>query len=190
MFLSSLALLPTIQHKFDDDEILEKTNLVNETNLVKALHSFKANEEGELEFKRGDLIQVVERNEDGWWKGTLNGREGIFPSNYVDENEKKEESIKDGAMDEIKEDVNEGQQQKELEGKSQEKQHQQRAAFSYLPPGGNLQIPALKPTSKAPAMEAPPQKEPSAGKCGTCGCEEFHANMFRPGHCNNCFHKH
>ncbi|CAO0790958.1 unnamed protein product [Mucor circinelloides] len=26
--------------------------------------------------------------------------------------------------------------------------------------------------------------------CGDCGCTEFTANIFKKGHCNNCFHKH
>lgn len=26
--------------------------------------------------------------------------------------------------------------------------------------------------------------------CGDCGCDEFVANVFKKGHCNNCFHKH
>jgi hypothetical protein len=26
--------------------------------------------------------------------------------------------------------------------------------------------------------------------CGDCGCDEFTANIFKKGHCNNCFHKH
>ncbi|KAI9261227.1 hypothetical protein EDC94DRAFT_519637 [Helicostylum pulchrum] len=30
----------------------------------------------------------------------------------------------------------------------------------------------------------------SAPACHDCGCDEFTANVFKKGHCNNCFHKH
>lgn len=30
----------------------------------------------------------------------------------------------------------------------------------------------------------------STPACGDCGCNEFVANIFKKGHCNNCFHKH
>lgn len=30
----------------------------------------------------------------------------------------------------------------------------------------------------------------SSTSCGECGCNDFTANVFKKGHCNNCFHKH
>lgn len=30
----------------------------------------------------------------------------------------------------------------------------------------------------------------SAPACHDCGCDDFTANVFKKGHCNNCFHKH
>ena len=53
--------------------------------MVKALFDFTPQEEGELEFKRGDLIQVVEKDDPNWWRGKLANKEGMFPSNYVEE---------------------------------------------------------------------------------------------------------
>lgn len=50
---------------------------------VKALFDFKPQEDGELEFKRGDIIEVVERDDPNWWRGKVGSREGLFPSNYV-----------------------------------------------------------------------------------------------------------
>ena len=37
----------------------------------------------ELSFKVGEIIKVLKISEVGWWKGTLNGIEGWFPSSYV-----------------------------------------------------------------------------------------------------------
>ncbi len=37
----------------------------------------------ELPFKVGDVIEVIETSDDGWWTGRCHGREGLFPVNYV-----------------------------------------------------------------------------------------------------------
>ncbi|TBU23106.1 BAR-domain-containing protein [Dichomitus squalens] len=52
---------------------------------VVALYDFEAQAEGDLDFKAGDRIEVVERTEstEDWWTGRLNGRQGVFPGNYV-----------------------------------------------------------------------------------------------------------
>ncbi len=49
----------------------------------KALFDFEAKEDGELHFKRGDTIQVLDKPDPNWWKGICNGQTGIFPYNYV-----------------------------------------------------------------------------------------------------------
>lgn len=33
----------------------------------------------------GDVIAVIERRKDDWFKGNLNGKVGLFPGNYVEE---------------------------------------------------------------------------------------------------------
>ncbi|XP_072292965.1 rho guanine nucleotide exchange factor 6 isoform X2 [Eucyclogobius newberryi] len=53
--------------------------------LVKARFNFKQNNEDELSFSKGEVILVLRQEEGGWWEGTLNGRTGWFPSNYVRE---------------------------------------------------------------------------------------------------------
>ena len=32
----------------------------------------------------GDVIEGIEIVDEGWWKGTCNGKEGMFPSNFVE----------------------------------------------------------------------------------------------------------
>lgn len=51
---------------------------------VKALYDFEPNEEGELAFKEGDIIRVIDSAYKDWWKGEFRGQIGIFPVNYVD----------------------------------------------------------------------------------------------------------
>ncbi|EJT98964.1 BAR-domain-containing protein [Dacryopinax primogenitus] len=54
---------------------------------VTALYDFAAQAEGDLEFRVGDKIELVERtaSSEDWWTGKLNGRTGVFPGNYVQE---------------------------------------------------------------------------------------------------------
>ncbi|KIV93090.1 hypothetical protein PV10_04334 [Exophiala mesophila] len=52
-----------------------------------ALFTFDADQEGDLGFKKGDVITITKRteNKSDWWTGrTEDGRTGIFPSNYVE----------------------------------------------------------------------------------------------------------
>ncbi|XP_006049531.2 rho guanine nucleotide exchange factor 6 isoform X6 [Bubalus bubalis] len=53
--------------------------------IVKARFNFKQTNEDELSVCKGDIIYVTRVEEGGWWEGTLNGRTGWFPSNYVRE---------------------------------------------------------------------------------------------------------
>ncbi|VDN42134.1 unnamed protein product [Gongylonema pulchrum] len=47
-----------------------------------ALYDFQAMEPTDLDLRAGDRILVTEAVNE-WWKGTCNGRTGIFPANYV-----------------------------------------------------------------------------------------------------------
>ncbi|NWX17981.1 CD2AP protein, partial [Aegotheles bennettii] len=51
----------------------------------KVLFEYVPQNEDELELKLGDVIDIIEEVEEGWWSGTLNGRTGLFPSNFVKE---------------------------------------------------------------------------------------------------------
>ncbi|XP_049536510.1 uncharacterized protein LOC125951605 isoform X1 [Anopheles darlingi] len=50
---------------------------------VQAQYSFKGSNNDELCFKKGDIITLTQREEGGWWEGTLGDKTGWFPSNYV-----------------------------------------------------------------------------------------------------------
>ncbi|XP_063793503.1 rho guanine nucleotide exchange factor 6 isoform X2 [Pseudophryne corroboree] len=53
--------------------------------VVKAKFNFKQQNEDELSFCKGDTIYVTKMIDGGWWEGSLNGKMGWFPSNYVKE---------------------------------------------------------------------------------------------------------
>ncbi|KAN0062604.1 BAR adaptor protein Hob1 [Thecaphora frezii] len=52
---------------------------------VVALYDYTATADGDLTFKAGDRILVLERtaSTEDWWTGQLNGQKGVFPGNYV-----------------------------------------------------------------------------------------------------------
>ncbi|KAK7466802.1 hypothetical protein BaRGS_00037118, partial [Batillaria attramentaria] len=50
---------------------------------VKAIFNFKGTNNDELCFSKGDIVTVTQVVDGGWWEGTLNGKTGWFPSNYV-----------------------------------------------------------------------------------------------------------
>ncbi|XP_012682795.1 CD2-associated protein [Clupea harengus] len=60
--------------------------------LCKALFEYVPQNEDELELKMGDIIEVTEEVEEGWWSGLLNGKFGLFPSNFVKEMEESDEA--------------------------------------------------------------------------------------------------
>jgi len=54
---------------------------------VVALYDFAAQTDGDLSFNTGDRIELVEKTQstEDWWTGRLNGVQGVFPGNYVQE---------------------------------------------------------------------------------------------------------
>lgn len=51
---------------------------------VRALYDFEPDEPGELAFRRGDVIRVLDSVYEQWWRGELRHQVGIFPVNYVE----------------------------------------------------------------------------------------------------------
>ena len=45
---------------------------------------YEAANEDELGLKTGDIVEFIEEEEIGWWRGRLNGKVGVFPSNFVE----------------------------------------------------------------------------------------------------------
>uniref|UniRef100_A0A8D0FMW2 CD2-associated protein n=1 Tax=Strix occidentalis caurina TaxID=311401 RepID=A0A8D0FMW2_STROC len=65
----------------------------------KVLFEYVPQNEDELELKLGDVIDINEEVEEGWWSGTLNGKVGLFPSNFVKELELTDDGETQDALD-------------------------------------------------------------------------------------------
>lgn len=75
----------------DDNEI--QTEVVTENGKssperllrVRALYDYQAEDDTELSFEPGDIISDVETVDKAWWRGSSkDGRQGLFPANYVE----------------------------------------------------------------------------------------------------------
>ena len=60
------------------------TPSLDQATRVRALYAYTPSNPTELQFLEGDIIKVIGRTYDQWWRGTLRGRVGIFPVNYVE----------------------------------------------------------------------------------------------------------
>lgn len=50
----------------------------------KAVYSYTQNNNDELSLAVGDIIEFLGEVEEGWWRGQLAGKIGVFPSNFVE----------------------------------------------------------------------------------------------------------
>ncbi|CAF1653703.1 unnamed protein product, partial [Didymodactylos carnosus] len=55
------------------------------TQRVRAIFNYNSAADDELNLVIGDEIILIEKRPDGWWRGELRGRNGLFPGNFVKE---------------------------------------------------------------------------------------------------------
>jgi len=61
------------------------TKAVPSIGQCRALYDYTANMYDELTIRTGDIINIHDKQEDGWWLGELKGQVGIFPATYVED---------------------------------------------------------------------------------------------------------
>ena len=52
---------------------------------VRALYDYQAQDAEELSLSAGDIVNLLRKEDSGWWVGELKGKKGLFPYNYVEE---------------------------------------------------------------------------------------------------------
>lgn len=52
--------------------------------VTTALHDYISHEAGDLSFKKGDRITIIQKINEDWLEGELNGQKGMLPSAYVE----------------------------------------------------------------------------------------------------------
>ena len=52
--------------------------------IAKVVDDYDAEYDDEISLKRGELVEVLDQEDTDWWKGSLNGKVGLFPSSYVE----------------------------------------------------------------------------------------------------------
>ena len=51
------------------------------------LYPFTAQDDTQLNLDLGDVVTLIEKRGNGWWKGRVKDKEGWFPGSYVEEAE-------------------------------------------------------------------------------------------------------
>ncbi|XP_057191582.1 E3 ubiquitin-protein ligase SH3RF3-like isoform X1 [Triplophysa rosa] len=66
-------------------DLLAATKVQLPLNIYLALYAYKPQKADELELRKGEMYRVMEKCQDGWFKGTAmrSGASGVFPGNYV-----------------------------------------------------------------------------------------------------------
>jgi len=52
---------------------------------VRCLYDYQAQDAEELSFSAGDVLNLMKKEDSGWWLGEFHGRQGLFPNNYIEE---------------------------------------------------------------------------------------------------------
>lgn len=59
--------------------------VLNEKNsMARVTYDYLAENDDELNLTEGDMVKVLDQEEEGWWRGELKGKIGVFPSNFVE----------------------------------------------------------------------------------------------------------
>ncbi|KAL1918480.1 uncharacterized protein VTP21DRAFT_3140 [Calcarisporiella thermophila] len=173
---------------------------------VRATYDFQGESEEELSMKRGDVITVLEKIDDGWWVGEITSggtrRAGMFPVNYTEEISRPPLPERKPSSTSISSTGSSHNQRSNAGIEYVEDSASSPFADAVALPGTPRSYTSTPSPGAAVAAAArggyftgvnvgkPGDQGASSSTCRECGCEDYQANLFKPGSCNNCFHKH
>ncbi|XP_028941371.1 intersectin-1 isoform X3 [Antrostomus carolinensis] len=77
-----VKLLSPGTSKTTPTELPKSTTLPSVCQVI-GMYDYTAQNDDELAFSKGQIINVLNKEDPDWWKGEVNGQVGLFPSNYV-----------------------------------------------------------------------------------------------------------
>jgi hypothetical protein len=181
--------------------------------MMRVEYPFDAESDSEMSIVPGEIVSVIEEVDAGWFIGEVVGsefRQGMFPATYC---------VVIPATDTTGSPVPSVRRTTTLKPpspsslKSEDSLEDQVAGLSLRRPATVGARPGMagrsvsSSGSPVPAKKKPPPPPVSRGskpsltgsagssvagdvRCRECGCDEFRANVFKKGSCNNCFHVH
>ncbi|XP_065650078.1 SH3 domain-containing kinase-binding protein 1 isoform X1 [Hydra vulgaris] len=60
------------------------TKITSSTKKAIVGFRYEPEQDDELALEVGEIVEVLDDSDEGWWKGKLNGKVGMFPSNFVE----------------------------------------------------------------------------------------------------------
>ena len=79
-------------HQSHTSSNMNTDSIFSQTTFASVRYNYKSQQADELSLTKGAKLRVLEKSDDGWWKGDLDGQVGWFPSNYVIEQAPNNES--------------------------------------------------------------------------------------------------
>lgn len=61
------------------------------------VYPYSARDEDEIDLERGMIVEVVQKNLEGWWKIRSQGREGWAPASYLKKADNQSQKLSSGA---------------------------------------------------------------------------------------------
>ncbi|CAI2171731.1 17217_t:CDS:10 [Funneliformis geosporum] len=78
-------LAPSSNTTTSNIEVSKVTNAAVRRTSTGGVYNFVTEDAGELAFKPGDLLEILEKDDNGWWLAKKDGQQGWVPSNYLEE---------------------------------------------------------------------------------------------------------